>query len=87
MAKKEFVTYYAYADELTKKWYLYNTPVIKETNLFLLFELTCEYSDIHMLNCPDESQPVIDGVYFTVDKRWIRVLQRKWYGIKYQPQR
>jgi hypothetical protein len=83
--KMALFIYYAYGDDNTKKWYLYNSPSVNIPGRFLLFELQCIYSDVYVIVSPDKTQPVIGGNYLTTDNKWIKVIDRKWYGIKYRP--
>jgi hypothetical protein len=83
MAKEQTVTYYAYADDLTKSWYFHNSPSVKVPNRYLLFEVVCVYSSEALT--VDDIIPVVGGVYITAERLRIRVIERKWYGIVYQP--
>ena len=76
------IIYYAYVNAETKQWYLYRDNNIHRTNMYLLYTLRCQYTS-EPLRIPDLTQIDEGGVYTTSDNRRIEVLEKCWYGLKY----
>lgn len=74
--------YYAYVDPETKKWYIYPNDGEKK-DLLLLFVLRCNYTAKPHFS-PDPNQVDVTGIYTTADNRRVEVLEKCWYGLKYE---
>lgn len=76
-ATEQYKTFYAYADNTSKTWYVTQTKRAPYKGLILLFELGC-LGTSKSIHHPDKSMPVVGTILNSVVGERLEVMQCDW---------